>query len=68
MKLHELEKGDLFRLAWYSDSPIFTFEKVDGAYSRCFTVSGDLIHLAAYADVEKEEKVQQLATRVEEEE
>jgi len=54
MKLYELEKGDTFRLAEDDDSPIFTFEKVDGMYSRCFTVSGDLIHLAAYAPVIKE--------------
>jgi len=56
MKLHELEKGDTFRLAEDNDSPVFTFEKVDGMYSRCFTVSGDLIHLAAYAPVIKEDE------------
>jgi len=55
MKLYELEKGDTFRLEEDNDSPLFTFEKVDGMYSRCFTVAGDLIHLAAYALVIREE-------------
>ena len=54
MKLYELEKGDSFTLAGEDDSPVFTFDHVDGMYSVCW-LAGSIVHLGASAPVLKVE-------------
>lgn len=52
MKLYELPKGSRFTLVEDDSQAVFTFERIDGMYSRCYL--GDaLVHIGANADVEE---------------
>ena len=58
-KLYELTKGDKFIVVFEDEqgSPVkskevFTFMKIDGAYSICYDQEGNTVHCAAYAPVE----------------
>lgn len=63
MKLYELERGSRFRLVSkdpvtppasplleYGD--ILTLGRIDGMYSFCTTQEGEIVHPAAFSDVE----------------
>jgi hypothetical protein len=63
MELYTLRKGDRFRISSSTDyvpkgdpepdtSIIYRHEKVDGMYSINLSPSGEVVHLAAWTDVE----------------
>lgn len=58
-KLYELTKGDKFIVVFEDEQGIvvkseevFTFFKIDGAYSICYDQDGNTVHWAAYTPVE----------------
>ena len=58
-KLYELTKGDSFIVAFEDEQgshirseEVFTFSKIDGAYSICYDQGGNIVHWAAYTPVE----------------
>lgn len=63
MKLYELNRGDVFKLLGDTATPpagieavidgVYTFQKVDGMYSICRDKGNQVVHLAAWSDVEK---------------
>ena len=59
MKLYELTKGDKFVVIFEDEQgshirseEVFTFFKIDGAYSICYDQGGNIVHWAAYTPVE----------------
>lgn len=48
-KLYEVPRGSRVRLP---DNLEVLFHRVDGAYSYCTTDSGEVVHVAAWAEVE----------------
>lgn len=59
VKLYELTKGDKFIVIFEDEQgvvvkseEVFTFFKVDGAYSICYDQGGNTVHWAAYTPVE----------------
>ena len=46
--LFELQRNTKFML----DGEKYTLERIDGMYSRCFDSNGNLLHIAAFTDVE----------------
>lgn len=48
MKLYELKRGSKFKLHGVE----YTLETIDGMYSRCFDVDGNLYHFGANTEVE----------------
>ena len=62
MKLYELHRGDLVRLAEEERRPenenrIYEFHHVDGAYSLCYTTTPErhIVHFAVWMPVERVE-------------
>ncbi len=62
MKLYELEHGDKFRLLSDAVVPpdakeqldgIMKFGHIDGMYSYCLDSEGEIVHPAAWSEVEK---------------
>ncbi|UOF79388.1 hypothetical protein [Caudoviricetes sp.] len=53
MKLYDVERKSYVR---HEDFVELFFDHIDGAYSLCFDRLGNIVHLAAYADVEVIEK------------
>ena len=52
MKLYELARDSRFTLVDDENQTVFVFERIDGAFSRCYL--GDaLVHIGANADVEE---------------
>ena len=51
VKLYELEPETSFRLVFNPDAGLFTFHKIDGAYSICTDVSGNTLHFGASTEV-----------------
>ena len=58
-KLYELTKGDKFIVVFEDEQGVvvksegvFTFFKIDGAYSLCYDQGGNIVHWAAYTSVE----------------
>ena len=57
-KLYELTKGDKFIVVFeeqgveVKSEEVFTFFKIDGAYSICYDQGGNTVHWAAYTPVE----------------
>ena len=51
MKLYELQRGNRFTIHIDGDSMIYTLHNIDGMYSYCTDESGNVFHIAAYADV-----------------
>jgi len=52
MKLYELPRDSRFTLVDDDSQTVFTLERIDGMYSRCYL--GDaLVHIGANADVEE---------------
>lgn len=49
MKLYELLRNTKFKFNGIE----YTLERIDGMYSRCFDSEGNLIHLAAYSEIEE---------------
>ena len=59
VKLYELTKGDKFVVIFedkqgspVKSKEVFTFMKIDGAYSICHDQGGNIVHWAAYTPVE----------------
>jgi len=48
MKLYEVPRKSYIRL----DDDTFFFDHVDGMYSYCLDMKGNVVHLAAWAEVE----------------
>jgi hypothetical protein len=56
-KLYEIPRGSLVRLAEPSEADLkIWFGHIDGMYSFCKTLQGDVVHLAAWTPVEVLEK------------
>lgn len=57
MKLYELSRGSRFIFEQVSNhsQPVeeFTLDHIDGMYSVCYNSSGEVVHIAAFADVIK---------------
>ena len=52
MKLYDLPRDTRFTLVDDDSNTVFTLERIDGMYSRCYL--GDaLVHLAANSDIEE---------------
>lgn len=53
MKLYELKCGQKFKILYEGEEleEVLTFKKIDGSYSICFDSSGQIAHIAAYAEV-----------------
>jgi hypothetical protein len=51
MKLYELPRKEQ-RVRCLEDDQIYTFYHVDGMYSLCKNFKGDVVHLAAWSEVE----------------
>lgn len=51
MKLYDVPRNT--RVVLY-DGTVINFHHIDGMYSYCTTDSGDVVHLAAWTDVEVE--------------
>ena len=51
MKLYNLDIGDKFILAGDPNSPVFTFHRLDGMYSICYTNNLDVYTLGSSAPV-----------------
>lgn len=52
MKLYELPRDSRFTLVDDDSHTVFTLERIDGMYSRCYL--GDaLVHLVANSDIEE---------------
>lgn len=51
VKLYELERETSFRLAADPDAGLFTFHKIDGSYSICTDVNGNVLHFGASTQV-----------------
>ena len=58
-KLYELTKDDRFIVVFKDEQgvavkseEVFTFFKIDGAYSICYDQDGNIVHWAAYMPVE----------------
>lgn len=49
MKLYNLKRNSLFKID--GSDTIYKFFHVDGMYSYCKTMEGNVIHIAAYTDV-----------------
>lgn len=52
MKLYELPRFTYFYLKDDESKSEFFFDHIDGMYSVCFNKFQDLVHIAAYAEVE----------------
>lgn len=62
-KLYDLERGAHFRVVHGLDVPpdapevefgtIYKLHNIDGMYSYCTDKDGNVVHVAAYADVEE---------------
>jgi hypothetical protein len=52
MKLYELPRNSYFTLNDDPDKEVFLLERIDGMYSSCYNSDEELIHLAAFTDVE----------------
>ena len=48
MKLYNVPQYSIIAI----DNERFKFYRIDGAYSYCETIKGDLVHISANADVE----------------
>ena len=55
MKLYELERGRWFRVKEKEglSRERFQLEKIDGMYSRCLDVYGNLLHISAAAPIQE---------------
>lgn len=55
MKLYELKRGQSFKiidgLTGETFPDVYEFHKIDGMYSICLNVDGEIIHVVAYAKV-----------------
>jgi len=51
MKLYELPRDTYFSIADDSRQRVYLFKHVDGMYSVCYNMSDELIHIAAWTDV-----------------
>ena len=65
-KLYELTKGDKFIVVFEDEQgvvakseEVFTFFKIDGAYSICYDRDGNIVHWAAYTPVEVVDNVKE---------
>lgn len=66
MKLYELQRGSYFRLledtkappdiGGYAKDMVMRLGNIDGMYSYCTTVGGNVAHPVAWAEVEQVEK------------
>ena len=52
MKLYELKRNSYFIINDDPNKEVFLLESIDGMYSRCYNSDEELIHLAAFTDVE----------------
>lgn len=62
-KLYELHRGSSFRLIGDTATPVgspestlgavYLLNRIDGMYSHCFDTEGNVVHLAAYSEVER---------------
>lgn len=50
MKLHEVPKNSVVSIESTPDIPFF-FDHIDGMYSHCRELNGDVFHIAAWTDV-----------------
>lgn len=53
VKLLDLPRDSKFTIVGDESKTLFTFEKVDGMFSRCFFGGDNLIHLSAWTEVEE---------------
>lgn len=52
MKLYQLVRGSSFRIFDEYPVRVYKFARVDGMYSICYDMGGNVVHIAAYTDVE----------------
>lgn len=52
VKLYELKRESLFKIVGDPSEEVFTFVKIDGAYSIITDVNNVVGHLSAWADVD----------------
>jgi hypothetical protein len=52
MKLWQLKPREHIRFKIEGIDEIFVFEKIDGAYSKCYNEAEKLVHIHANTDVE----------------
>ena len=52
MKLYELPRNTYFTLQEDAKQQIYLFEHIDGMYSVCYDLNDNLIHIAAWTDVQ----------------
>ena len=55
MKLYELQKGSKFTFEQVSNHSLsqqeYKLDHIDGMYSVCYNSSGDMVYIAAFAEV-----------------
>ena len=52
MKLYECPRNTIVRVVGTEEC--YYFQHIDGAYSYCKDMQGNIVHLAAWTDVEKD--------------
>jgi hypothetical protein len=52
MKLYELPRDSYFSIEDDPRQRVYLFKRIDGMYSVCYDMSDNLIHLAAWTDVQ----------------
>jgi hypothetical protein len=52
MKLYELPRDSYFTINDDETKEVFFFKHVDGMYSYCLNMKNDVIHFAAWTDVD----------------
>jgi len=52
MKLYELPRDSYFSIEDDPQQRVYLFKHVDGMYSVCYDMNDELIHIAAWTDVQ----------------
>ncbi len=52
MKLYELPRNTYFSIQDDDRQRVYLFKHIDGMYSVCYDMSDELIHIAAWTDVQ----------------
>jgi len=52
MKLYDLPRNTLFKIVGDKSNTILRLERIDGMFSVCWDEHGEVVHIAASAEVE----------------